>query len=70
MSLRVIIDRPKSVWLDAALYLSAKASEELGEPHRAISYYRKLLAERPKSARAETARERLKALGAPASKKK
>jgi len=63
-ALRVVIDRPDSKWLDAALYFCAKSSEDLAEPNQAIGYYRKLLEERPKSARAETARDRLKALGA------
>ncbi|MBI3830118.1 MAG: tetratricopeptide repeat protein [Planctomycetes bacterium] len=68
LALRVVLDRPDSKWLDAALYLCGRCSEELAEPEKAIGYYRKLLAERPQSPRAETAKERLKALGAPAAK--
>ncbi|HYF50288.1 MAG TPA: tetratricopeptide repeat protein [Planctomycetota bacterium] len=64
LALRVVIDRPDSKWMDAALYFCAKASEDLAEPNQAIGYYRKLLDEQPKSPRADTARERLKALGA------
>lgn len=67
LALRVILDRPDSQWLDAALYLCGRSSEDLAEPEKAIGYYRKLVAERPQSARAETVKERLKALGAPAS---
>jgi TolA-binding protein len=63
--LRVVLDRPDSKWLDAALYLCGRASEAKAEPNMAIGYYRKLLAERPKSERIEAAKERLKALGAP-----
>ncbi|MCZ7643710.1 MAG: tetratricopeptide repeat protein [Planctomycetota bacterium] len=69
LALRVVIDRPDSRWLDAALYLSGKACEELGEPERAIAYFRELVQKRPESARAAAARERLKALGAPAAEK-
>jgi TolA-binding protein len=66
LALRMVIERPASKWLDAGLYLCAQASEQLAEPERAIGYYRKLLEDRPQSARADTARERLKALGSPA----
>jgi TolA-binding protein len=66
LALRVVIERPASKWRDAALYLCAQASEQLAEPERAIGYYRKLLEDRPQSGRADTARERLKALGSPA----
>lgn len=68
LALRVVLDRPDSKWLDSALYLCGRSSEDLAEPEKAIGYYRKLVAERPQSARAETAKERLKALGAPAVK--
>ncbi|MCW8131667.1 MAG: tetratricopeptide repeat protein [Planctomycetota bacterium] len=68
LALRVVLDRPDSKWLDAALYLCGRASEDLAEPEKAIGYFRKLLTDRPQSPRAATAEERLKALGAPASK--
>lgn len=67
LALRVILDRPNSKWLDSALFLCAKANEDLAEPSKAIAYYRELLKARPDSPRAEKVRERLKALGAPAS---
>lgn len=67
LALRVILDRPNSRWLDSALFLCAKANEDLAEPSKAIAYYRELLKARPDSPRAEKVRERLKALGAPAS---
>jgi len=65
LALRVLIERPASAWRDQAYFLAGKCSEKLGEPEKAIGYYRKLLAGLPKSAHAEEAQERLKALGAP-----
>jgi TolA-binding protein len=64
-SLRVVIGLPESEFFDEALFLSALASENLGEPEKAIAYYRDLLKKCPKSARVKEANERLKALGAP-----
>ncbi|MBE7466033.1 MAG: tetratricopeptide repeat protein [Planctomycetes bacterium] len=69
LALRVVLDRPDSGWLDAALYLCGKASEELAEPPQAIAYYRRLIEARPQSERSATAKERLKALGADTSEK-
>ena len=70
LALRIVIDRPDSKLLDQALMLCGSASEEMKEPSQAIGYYRKVVADRPQSDRADTARERLKALGAPAEPKK
>jgi tetratricopeptide (TPR) repeat protein len=68
LALRIVIDRPDSKLLDQALMLCGSASEEMKEPSQAIGYYRKVVSDRPQSDRADTARERLKALGAPADK--
>lgn len=62
LALRIM---PGSKWFDAALYTCGRASENLAEPEKAIGYYRKLVSDCPKSPRLETAKERLKALGAP-----
>jgi tetratricopeptide (TPR) repeat protein len=64
-ALDLVIKRPGSKWLDVALYLCGRANEELASPEKAIASYRELVKKRPKSPRAKTARERLKALGAP-----
>ena len=61
---RVVKDRPDSNWLDSVLYLCARCSETMAEPNQAIGYYRKLLTDRPQSALAEKAKEKLKELGA------
>jgi TolA-binding protein len=66
MVLRILTEREKSPWRDAAYFTAAQSSEQLQEPEKAIGYYRKMLAEYPKSTYAEAAGDRLKALGAPA----
>ncbi len=63
--LRILTENAQSPWADAAYFISGQASEVLKEPERAIGYYRKLIAERPKSAHVPAAEERLRALGAP-----
>jgi TolA-binding protein len=65
MALRILTESPNSPWRDQAFFMAAQCSEQLGEPEKAIGYYRKLLAEYAKSAHADAAAERLKALGAP-----
>jgi len=65
LALRVLTERTASAWRDQAYFLAGQCSEKLGEPEKAIGYYRKLLAELPKSTHADAAQERLKALGAP-----
>jgi TolA-binding protein len=65
MVLRILTEREKSPWRDAAYFTAAQSSEQLQEPEKAIGYYRKMLSEFPKSTYAEAAGERLKALGAP-----
>lgn len=65
MMLRILTEDPQSEWADGAFLISGQASEALKEPEKAIGYYRKLLAERPKSAHVPAAEERLRALGAP-----
>lgn len=65
-ALRIVFSKPNSEYLDEALFFAASACEKLGEPDKAIAYYRKLLKERSKSGRAAEARARLKALGASA----
>ncbi|HYG78278.1 MAG TPA: tetratricopeptide repeat protein [Planctomycetota bacterium] len=65
MALRILTERPNSTWRDAAYFTAGQASEQLGEPQKAIGYYRKLLAEHPKSTHMDAATARLKALGAP-----
>ncbi|HEY3319941.1 MAG TPA: tetratricopeptide repeat protein [Planctomycetota bacterium] len=65
MALRILTDRPNSPWRDAAYFAAGQSSEQLAEPEKAIGYYRKMLAEFPKSTHADAAGERLKALGAP-----
>jgi tetratricopeptide (TPR) repeat protein len=64
LALRVLTERPGSEWTDAALFATGQASEALGEPERAIGYYRKLIADHPQSAQQNAAKDRLKALGA------
>jgi len=64
LALRILTENPASPWRDASLLLAGQCSEQLGEPEKAIGYYRKLLADFPKSLHASTAGERLKALGA------
>jgi len=65
MVLRILTEREKSPWRDAAYFTAGQSSEQLQEPEKAIGYYRKMLAEFPKSSFAEAAGDRLKALGAP-----
>lgn len=65
LALRILTESTNSAWRDAAFYLAGQCSEQLGEPEKAIGYYRKLLADYPKSLHATSASERLKALGAP-----
>ena len=65
LALRIVTERPESAWTDSALFLAGQASESLGEPERAIAYYRKMLTDKPTSTHATAAAERLKALGAP-----
>ena len=65
LALRVLTERTASAWRDQAYFIAGQCSEKSGEPEKAIGYYRKLLAEHPKSTHAEAAQERLKALGAP-----
>jgi TolA-binding protein len=64
LALRVLTEVPGSTWTDAALFTTGQASEALGEPERAIGYYRKLIADHPQSAQINAAKDRLKALGA------
>lgn len=65
LALRILTERTASPWRDQAYFLAGQCSEQLGEPEKAIGYYRRLLAEQAKSTHAEAAQERLKALGAP-----
>ncbi len=65
MVLRILTENAQSQWADAAYFISGQASEVLKEPERAIGYYRKLIADRPKSPHVPAAEERLRALGAP-----
>jgi len=65
MVLRILTENAASPWADAAYFISGQASEVLKEPEKAIGYYRKLIAERPKSAHVPAAEERLRTLGAP-----
>lgn len=64
LALRILTERAGSAWTDAALFTAGQASETLGEPERAIGYFRKVLADFPQSTQASAAKERLKALGA------
>ena len=65
MALRILTERAISPWRDAAFFTAGQSSEQLAEPQKAIGYYRKLLAEHPKSTHMDAATARLKALGAP-----
>jgi len=64
LALRILTERPGSAWTDAALFTAGQASETLGEPERAIGYFRKVIADFPQSAQVGAAKERLKVLGA------
>ena len=65
MVLRILTENAVSPWADAAYFISGQACEVLKEPEKAIGYYRKLIAERPKSSHVPAAEERLRSLGAP-----
>jgi len=64
LALRLLTEVENTKWLDAALLVCGKASEELNEPEKAIGYYRKLVSDRPQSPRVQQAKDRLKVLGA------
>lgn len=65
IALRILTEDPQSAWADAALFIAGQASEMAKEPERAIGYYRKLIADCPKSIHLPAAQDRLRALGAP-----